>query len=108
MLFDTPEPALRISLQVLIPAVLVTSAFFIVVIWLAIQAQMRKHYSGTESMVGREGEAKTDIIGEGKVFFQGEYWTARSANTIPKGAKVRILKVEGLTLVVEQVKKDNR
>ena len=31
LLFDTPEPALRLSLQVLIPAVLVASGFFIVV-----------------------------------------------------------------------------
>ncbi len=76
MLFDTPEPALRISLQVLIPAVLVASGFFIVVIWLAVKAQMRKHYSGTESMIEGQGEARTDIDGEGKVFFQGEYWTA--------------------------------
>jgi membrane-bound serine protease (ClpP class) len=105
MLFDTPEPALRISLQVLIPAVLTASAFFIVIIWLALRAQMRKHYSGTESMVNAEGQAQTDIRDDGKVFYQGEYWTAQSDQFIPKGAKVRILKVEGLKLVVEEIKK---
>jgi len=105
LLFDTKEPALRISLQVLIPAVLTASAFFIVVVWLAVKAQMRKHYSGTESMAGGEGEAKTDITGEGKVFYKGEYWTARSEQPISRGAKVRILSVDGLTLVVEEIKK---
>jgi len=104
-LFDTPEPALKLSFQVLIPAVLVASGFFIVVIWLALKAQMRKHYSGTESMIEGQGEARTAIDGEGKVFFQGEYWTAESDQFIPQGAKVRIKKVEGLKLIVEEIKK---
>ncbi|HLZ20332.1 MAG TPA: nodulation protein NfeD [Smithellaceae bacterium] len=108
MMFDTREPALRISLQVFVPAVLTASAFFIVVVWLAVKAQMRKHYSGKESMSGEEGEARTDITEEGKVFFQGEYWTARSEQPIPKGAKVRILHVDGLKLVVEEIKKSNK
>ncbi|PKN05433.1 MAG: serine protease [Deltaproteobacteria bacterium HGW-Deltaproteobacteria-9] len=104
LLFETPEPALRLSFQVLIPAVLVASGFFIVVIWLAVKAQMRKHYSGTESMIEGQGEASTDIDGEGKVFFQGEYWTGQSDRFIPKGAKVRITKVSGLKLIVEEIK----
>lgn len=107
MLFDTSEPALRVSLQVLLPAVLVASGFFIVVIWLALKAQMRKHYSGTESMIEGQGEAGTAIDGEGKVFFQGEYWTAQSDQFIPQGAKVKIKKVEGLKLIVEEIKKEN-
>ena len=108
MLFDTPEPALRISLQVLLPAVLVASGFFIIVILLAVKAQMRKHYSGTEAMIEGQGEAQTAIDGEGKVFFQGEYWTAESDQFIPAGAKVRIKKVEGLKLIVEEIKIENK
>lgn len=103
-LFDTPEPALRVSLQVLIPAVVVASAFFIVVIWLAIKAQMRKHYSGTETMIEAQGEAVTDIDMKGQILFQGEYWAAESNYLIPKGAKVLIKKVEGLKLTVEEIK----
>lgn len=102
LLFDTPEPALRISFQVLIPAVLVTSAFFIVVIWLAARAQMRKHFSGAEAMVDARGEAVTDIDPEGQVLYSGEYWIAQSDRKIPKGAKVRIVRVEGLRLTVEE------
>jgi len=106
LLFETPEPALRLSFQVLIPAVLVASGFFIVVIWLAVKAQMRKHYSGTESMIEGQGEASTDIDGEGKVFFQGEYWTGQSDQFIPRGAKVKIKEVSGLKLTVEEIKKE--
>ena len=106
LLFDTSDPALRISLQVLIPAVVVASAFFIVVIWLAIKAQMRKHFSGAEAMINTEAEAVTDIAGEGEVFLKGEYWKATSEKPIKKGAKVKILKLEGLNLSVEEIKKE--
>ncbi len=106
IMFETPEPALRISLQVFIPALLLVSGFFVVVIWMAMKAQMRRPYSGTESMAEGEGEAMTDIANEGKVFFQGEYWSAQSQNPIPKGAKVKILKVDGLKLTVEEIKKE--
>ncbi len=106
LLFDSPEPALRVSLQVLIPAVVLISGFFIVVILMAVKAQMRKHYSGAESMVEGQGEASTDIANKGKVFFQGEYWSAESHNPITKGAKVKILKVDGLKLTVEEIKKE--
>jgi membrane-bound serine protease (ClpP class) len=105
-LFDTAEPALRLSLLVLIPAVLVVSGFFIVVIWIAIKAQLRKHLTGAEAMVGTETEALTDIANEGKVFLKGQYWEATSEKPIKKGTKVKIVKVEGLSLIVEEIKKE--
>ena len=105
LLFDTPEPALRLSLQVLVPAIVVASGFFIVVIWLAIKAQMRKHFTGAEAMIGSEAEVMKDIDNEGEVFLMGEYWKARSETPIKKGAKVRVIKVEGLSLIVEEIKK---
>jgi membrane-bound serine protease (ClpP class) len=106
LLFDTAEPALRISLQVLIPSVLLVSGFFIAVIWMAIQAQMRKKSTGAEAMIGAEAETLTDIANEGKVFLKGQYWKATSEKPIKKGAKVKIVKVEGLSLVVEEIKKE--
>jgi len=105
-LFDTTEPALRISLQVLIPAVLVVSGFFIVVIWISIKAQMRKHFTGPEAMIGAETEAITDIAHEGKVFLEGQYWRATSSKPLKKGVKVRIVKVSGLSLIVEEINKE--
>jgi membrane-bound serine protease (ClpP class) len=105
LLFDTPEPALRLSLQVLVPAIVVASGFFIVVIWLAIKAQLRKHSTGAEAMIGSEAEVMKDIDNEGEVFLMGEYWRATSKEPVKKGAKVRIIKVEGLNLIVEEIKK---
>ena len=107
IMFETPDPALRLSLRVFIPAVLLISGFFIVVIWMAVKAQMRRPYSGAEAMTEGEGQAMTDISHEGQVLFQGEYWIARSNVPIPKGSKVKILKVDGLKLTVEEIKKES-
>ncbi len=104
LLFDSPEPALRLSFQVLIPAVMVASGFFIVVIYLAVKSQMRKHFTGAEAMIGEEVEVVRDIDKEGEVFIKGEYWKARSDAPILKGAKAKIIKVEGMKLTVEEIK----
>lgn len=104
LMFDTPEPALRLSLQVLVPAVIVVSAFFIVVIMLAVKAQMRKHFTGAEAMIGEEAEVVNDIEREGDVLIKGEYWKAVSENPVRKGAKVKIIRVDGLKLIVEEMK----
>ncbi len=104
MLFNSPDPAMRVSLQVLIPAVAVISFFFAVVIALVVKAQMQKRYTGMEAMVGEEGEASTDVNEDGRVFVKGEYWRAFSDNNVEKGKKVKVVKVEGMKLKIEEIK----
>ena len=55
-------------------------------------------------MIEEQAQAATDINREGKVFYKGEYWTAQADQAIEKGAKVRIKKVSGLKLMVEEIK----
>jgi membrane-bound serine protease (ClpP class) len=40
----------------------------------------------------------------GEAFVHGEYWQARSLTAIPKGARVRVVAVEGLTVVVAEAR----
>ncbi len=61
-------------------------------------AQIR---NGEEGMMGEAGVAKTDIQKDGKVLVHGEYWNASSMQPIPAGARVRVIKVEGLKVEVE-------
>ncbi len=103
MLFNSPDPALRVSLDVMIPAVAVISLFFVGVVALVIKAQMRKRFTGAEAMVGEEGEATTDIRGEGKALVKGEYWRAVSDANIEKGKRVKVVKIEGMKLKVEEI-----
>jgi membrane-bound ClpP family serine protease len=52
-------------------------------------------------VVGKTGEAKTDILGEGAVYVGGEEWTARSRSFIPAGSTVVVRSQEGLVIEVE-------
>jgi membrane-bound serine protease (ClpP class) len=103
LLFDSSEPALRISLQVLVPAVTIISLFFVGVISLVVKAQLSKKHTGKEGMEGAEGVAVTEILAQGKVLIKGEYWNAMSERKIEQGKPVRVISVEGLNLNVEEI-----
>jgi len=55
-------------------------------------------------LIGKTGEARTDILYEGTIYVGGEEWTARSQELIRKGALARVTGREGLLLLVEPVK----
>jgi len=57
-------------------------------------------------LVGKIGEARTDIDPEGSVYVGGEIWSARSEQVIYTGSPIRVIGREGLVLVVEPVKKE--
>lgn len=103
LLFNSSEPAMQLSLQVLVPTVTILSLFFIWVISLVVKAQLRKKLTGKEEMEGSEGVAVTDISDRGKVLIKGEYWNAASDQVIPQGKQIRVKSVEGLTLNVEEI-----
>ncbi len=105
MLFQTTDPALRISWGVLIPAVTVTSLFFIAVIAIAVKAQLRPRQGGQEGMQGEEGTAITDIHAAGKVLIHGEQWNATSDAPITRGDKIRVIRVDHLKVKVEPIEK---
>jgi membrane-bound ClpP family serine protease len=52
-------------------------------------------------LIGKEGEARTDIFARGTVEIEGEEWSGRSRTFIPAGSRVRVLTRDGLTLLVE-------
>lgn len=101
MLFDSTDPALRVSWTVLLPAVATISLFFLAVIALVVKAQRQKKYLGQESLIGEVGEAITDVYTEGRVFIKGEYWYAKSDLKVAKGQKVRVVSVAGMQLTIE-------
>jgi membrane-bound serine protease (ClpP class) len=101
MLFDTgAAPFARLSFEVLIPVVSITSACCIAIVYLAIRAYRRKPATGREGIVGEVGTAKSAIDPEGKVFVHGEYWNALSDESIPEGTAVKVVEVKGSTLKV--------
>jgi membrane-bound serine protease (ClpP class) len=103
LLFDSSEPALRVSLQVLVPTVTMVSLFFIGVISLVVKSQLSKKHTGKEGMEGAEGVTVTEIFEQGKVLIKGEYWNAVSERKIERGKHIRVKSVEGLNLNVEAI-----
>ncbi|MSS73194.1 MAG: nodulation protein NfeD [Candidatus Latescibacteria bacterium] len=104
MLFQSPEPFLRVSWMVIAPVVLGTAAFVVFALGLGIRAQRRKPVTGLSDMMGKIGTARTEVHEKGMVFVAGEYWSATSEAPIEAGAEVRVKAVRGLVLTVENVK----
>lgn len=100
MLFETGEMAMRVSWTVIIPTVAVVSSFFIFALGLVVKAMMKKPRTGKMGMVGEHGVALTDVDKEGKISLHGEYWDAHSDNFIPKGSRVKVIRVDGLSVLV--------
>jgi membrane-bound serine protease (ClpP class) len=100
MLFETEEMAMRVSWTVIIPTVAAVSAFFIFALGLVVKAHMKRPRTGGQGLVGEVGVALTELDTEGRVSLHGELWNARSDRHIPKGERVRVVKVENLCLIV--------
>ncbi len=101
MLFDRRDPLFRLSLSYIIPSVILTSGFFLLIVGKGLRAQRLPVKVGKEAMLGRFVQAITPIdANSGRVFVEGEYWSARSTEPIDQGHSVQIIAVEGLTLKV--------
>jgi membrane-bound serine protease (ClpP class) len=102
MLFNRADPAFRLSLVYIIPATLVTAAFFIFVVGAGLRAQFLPVRVGREILLGKTTPALARIdAGAGKVFVEGEYWNAVSEVPIESGHPVEIVGINGLTLKVK-------
>jgi membrane-bound serine protease (ClpP class) len=102
MLFNRADPAFRLSLAYIIPATLVTVAFFLFVVGAGLRAQWLPVRAGKETMLGKIIPAVARIdASSGKVFVEGEYWNAISDIPIEPGQAVEITAVDGLTLKVK-------
>jgi len=60
-------------------------------------SRRRRAQVGAETLIGAEGEVRAS----GRVFVQGELWQAHGAEHLEPGTRVRILALNGLTLIVE-------
>lgn len=101
MLFNRTDPLFRLSLSYIIPATLITAAFFVVVIGKGLRAQTLPVQAGVETMFGKTVTALTAIDSRGgRIFIEGENWNAVSDTPIEKGEPAQVVAVEGLTLKV--------
>src|SRR5881398_3147145 len=102
MLFNRGDPLFRLSLNYIIPATLVTAAFFIFIIGKGLRAQLLPIKVGKETLIGKTVTALTPIDSRsGRIFVEGEYWNAISDTPIEKDEQAEIAAVQGLTVKVK-------
>ena len=104
MLVQGPIPQLRIRFMTTLLVTLPVAVITVFLVRLVYLSHQQKSVTGKQGMVGERGVAKTDIHADGKVLVHGEYWNASSEKPIPAGAKVRVVKVQGLRVEVEEEK----
>jgi len=102
MLFNRADPLFRLSLNYIIPATLITAAFFIFIIGKGLRAQRLPVKVGAETLIGKTVTALTPINSRtGRVFVEGEYWNAVSDTPIEKDGQAEIAAVQGLTVKLQ-------
>lgn len=96
---DSGAPAIHPALAI------VVSIVAVVMLWIiarkGIDALKMGPSQDLKSLIGKTGEARTDIKNEGTLYVGGEDWTARSQKLIHKGSLARVTGREGLVLLVE-------
>jgi membrane-bound serine protease (ClpP class) len=106
MLFNRADPLFRLSLNYIIPATLITAAFFVFVIGKGLRAQLLPVKVGAETLIGKTVTALTPIDSRGGwIFVEGEYWNAVSDTPMEKGAHAEIAAVRGLTVRLKNKEK---
>ncbi len=102
LLVDAPNPDVRIHVG---PALAVAGSFAFIMVFLVrltIQAYRAGVLTGTGSLEGAIGQARSEVDQDGgKVFVSGEWWEAVSDEPIAEGSPVRVLGSTDLTLSVE-------
>ena len=92
----------EISWSVILASVIISTFFFVVIIGLGVKAQRRKPTTGVEGLTGESGDVIETLKPEGVVRVHGELWNAELlSGTIEKGSRIRVIKINGLKLLVE-------
>lgn len=103
MLIDTDLPGYGLPWAVIVPSAVVSVLIMVFAVGLALKARRRPVATGREEMAGSQGTVLEDCDGEGWARVHGETWRIVCPQTLVKGARVRVVAVDGLTLKVEPI-----
>jgi len=105
MLIRSPLTSGGVSLSVALAVTLPFALLTVFLMRLVLKSRGWKQTTGREQLVGEEGAAEQEFGGSeaatGQIRVHGELWSAVSTQTIAKGARVRVMSVDGLTLHVK-------
>ena len=96
-------PGVSVPLRFILPVALSFAGILLFLGRLALQSQRQRPVMGADALIGLQGRARTPVVpgGGGQIDIRGEIWRAESAVALEPGTAVRVLAVNGLTLMVE-------
>lgn len=104
MLFDTEAPGFGVPRALIFGLSLVSAVFVIGIASMAARARRRPVVSGAAILVGATGELiESDAEGEGWATIAGERWRVRTIGRLNPGQRLRVARVDGLTLEVQAI-----
>jgi membrane-bound serine protease (ClpP class) len=105
LLIRSPLTPGGVSLGVALAATIPFAFITVFLMRLVLKSRGWKSTTGREELLGELGVVTTAVAagGEGMIRIHGELWRANSTESVPVGATVRILRINGLRLEVEVV-----
>jgi len=105
MLFRDADPALRASLNLIIAVGITIGLLALALARLALKARSNRVATGREGLLDELGlvSAGIELGAPGKVRLHGEIWNAEADVPVEVGDRVRVVRVDGMTLRVEPV-----
>ena len=101
MLLDTGVPGYGVSIPLIATFALLSAAFFMLILGMAIKARQRPVVSGMEQLIDGVGEVLEDFDCHGWIRIHGERWAVQTNTPLKHGQKVRVTAVNGLVLMVK-------
>jgi membrane-bound serine protease (ClpP class) len=110
--FQTPSPALpdlRVDPVVLTLVTVGMGAFMVLVLSQLLKTRTAPIATGKEYYVGQTARVHETLNPRGRIWFEGQTWWSElrsGEGEIPTGKRVRIVGIDGLTLIVEPVEEE--
>jgi membrane-bound serine protease (ClpP class) len=103
MLMNTGVPGYGVNLGVIAGIALCAAALLALIVWLVFRSRRTRQFTGDAGMVADVAELLEPVSagGEAWVMVRGERWRVRCDTALPVGARVRIVRRQGLLLWVE-------
>lgn len=105
MLFDSPDPAIKVSVSVIAIVTAFATILVVVLMTLVVRTYRGQVRTGSEGMIKQRGVVRSPLSPVGKVFVHGELWEAEveADHEVPAGESVEVLSVEGMRLKVRRL-----
>jgi membrane-bound serine protease (ClpP class) len=104
LLFSSPDPALRVGMEWIVIATLLTVAAAGSLVVVARRVRRRPVRTGAQGLLHERGVARSDLRPLGKVFVHGELWDAEAEQPVAAGEAVEVTAVRDLILAVRPLR----